>query len=87
LGRCQKLLLKARGNPGGLLFTELQALAECFGFEHVRTRGSHHLFKRPGHVALLNFQSRRGEARAYQVRQLLDAIDAIAREDENHECP
>lgn len=84
MGRCQKLLLKGRRNPSGLTFAELHALAECFGFEHVRTRGSHHLFKRPGSVGLLNFQSRRGEAHAYQVRQLLDAIDSILREEGTH---
>ena len=82
--KCDKLLEKARDNPGGLSFTDVIALAECFGFEHVRTRGSHHLFKRPGRIGLLNFQSRRGMAQAYQVRQLLHAIDELRETGEDH---
>ena len=75
MGRCEKLLRRARENPGGLTLREALSLAECYGFEHVRTRGSHHLMKRVGRRQLLNFQSRGGMAPAYQVRQLLRAID------------
>ena len=81
LGRCHKLLQKACASPSGLTFADAKALAECFGFVHVRTRGSHHLFKRPGHPGLLNLQSRQGRAPSYQVRQLLATIDALQQED------
>ena len=83
MGRCEKLLARARQNPAGLTFGELLALAECHGFEHVRTKGSHHLFKRPGRVPLLNFQSWRGKAAPYQVRQLLQVIDELGQEGES----
>ena len=49
-------------------------LAECFGWELKRRKGSHRLYGRPGEVALMNFQDVGGHAKAYQVRQLLQAI-------------
>jgi len=75
MGRCEKLLRRARENPSGLTLREALSLAECYGFEHVRTHGSHHLLKRAGRRQLLNFQARGGMAPAYQVRQLLRTID------------
>ncbi len=85
MGRCDKLLEKARRNPEGLAFTDATALAGCFGFIHVRTTGSHHIFKRPDHMDLLNLQPRRGWARAYQVRQLLAEIEGILSKEPRHE--
>lgn len=76
VGSCEKLLDRARRSPAGLAFGELCALAECFGWVLVRTRGSHHLYKRPQSGGLMNFQSFRGKAVPYQVRQLLRAIEA-----------
>jgi len=63
----------------GPLFGELCTLAECYGFVHDRTTGSHHIYKRPGYMKLLNFQNVRGTAKPYQVRQLLAAIEEIGR--------
>lgn len=75
MGKCDKLLKKARDNPGGLTFTEASALAECYGFELARVKGSHHVYKKPGRMELVNLQSQSGEAKAYQVRQILAVID------------
>jgi hypothetical protein len=36
------------------------------------------MFKRPGHPMLLNLQNDAGHVPAYQVRQLLAAIAAVA---------
>ena len=75
--RCKRLLALARANPAGLSFSELCRLAECFGWELTRTRGSHRLYARPRHRKLMNFQDVSGRAKAYQVRQLLLAIEDI----------
>ena len=72
--RCEDLLARARGFPSGLRFSELCRLAECFGWELVRQKGSHVIYKRRGTMQLMNFQNDSGRAKPYQVRQLLAAI-------------
>ena len=82
MGKCEKLLVAARESSGGLRFTELCQLAECHGFVLARKRGSHCMYAREGLTRPLNFQqSQNGMAKGYQVKQLLDAIDALPGED------
>lgn len=71
MSRTEKLVEKAGRNPGSLTFSELVRLADMFGFHQVRQRGSHRIFKRPGHP-YFNFQESGGMAKVAQVRQLLD---------------
>jgi predicted RNA binding protein YcfA (HicA-like mRNA interferase family) len=81
---CHQLRSRAATNPAALRFREACALAECFGFAFVRQRGtSHRLYKRPGVLRMINLQSGpNGMAKAYQVRQLLMAIDDLPLEEE-----
>ncbi len=79
MGKCEKLLAKARRAPNGLRFSELCQLAECFEFELARMRGSHRVYKRSGLRAVLNFQPRGKAAKHEQVKDLLKLIDAIER--------
>jgi predicted RNA binding protein YcfA (HicA-like mRNA interferase family) len=76
---CDKLLQKARDTKrAGLRFEEAIKLAQCFGFEVARRKGSHVIMKRAGYRDFLNFQPRKdGKAKAPQVGQLLDAIDDL----------
>lgn len=79
MGRCQKIYERARASPANLRFEEACRLAECFGFRFVRQRGtSHRIYKYPGWVGLLNFQTVNGEAKDYQVKQLLDAAEELS---------
>ncbi len=78
---CDKLLENARNSPANVRFTDLCHLAECYGFEYARAEGSHRMYKRPGWPKTMNFQDKGGKAKAYQVRQLLDAIDVILAQD------
>lgn len=79
MGRCQKIYQRARASPANLRFEEACRLAECFGFQFARQRGtSHRIYKYPGWVGLLNFQSVNGEAKDYQVKQLLDAVEELS---------
>jgi hypothetical protein len=72
---CAALLARARANPRDLRFRELCELAECHGWVRARVRGSHHIYKKRGDQRLMNFQDVDGRAKAYQVRQLIAAID------------
>jgi predicted RNA binding protein YcfA (HicA-like mRNA interferase family) len=83
LGRCEKLVRKARESPGNLRFSEACRLARCLGFEQVRrTAGSHRVFKKPGVLGLINLQERDGQAIAYQVRQILRLAEELGLLDE-----
>ena len=73
--RCLELLGQARTNPAGLRFSELIRLAECFGFSRRRQKGSHVVLSSEEAPRPLVIQNVKGRAKAYQVRQLLDAID------------
>jgi predicted RNA binding protein YcfA (HicA-like mRNA interferase family) len=73
--RCRELLDRARANPSGLRFRELLRLAECHGFHPSRQRGSHVVLSADDAPRPLVVQDVKGRAKAYQVRQLLDAIE------------
>lgn len=73
--RCLDLLDKARNNPKGLRFTELQKLCECAGMSLSRTKGSHFIYKHESPSYALSIQEDDGNAVAYQVRQLLNFIE------------
>jgi len=71
----RKLLAKALGGSKNLRFGEAVALAEAFGFQLSRVKGSHHIFVHPGVRELVNLQNVGGKAKPYQVRQLLDLVE------------
>ena len=78
MSSCDDLYERARNNPRGLRLVEAIQLAECYGFAH-RSGGKHpNIMKRAGMMTRLNFQETgNGMAKAYQVRQLLEAIEQI----------
>lgn len=61
---------------GRASFVDLRRIAEAFGFVLKRTNGSHHIFQHPDVPGNLNLQPSGKDAKPYQVRQLLDIIDA-----------
>jgi hypothetical protein len=71
--REEKLLRKALAKPAGLRFEELCTLAVQLGFVCDRARGSHFIFKHHRLRRPLSFQEVDGEAKPFQVNQLLDA--------------
>ena len=73
--RHEKLLLRIlRGTADkSIRFDELCGLLNHMGFEE-RIRGSHHIFVREGIAEILNLQSKGGQAKPYQVRQVRQVI-------------
>jgi hypothetical protein len=51
-----------------------QKLLEAIGFEELRVTGSHHVFGRAGIPEQLNLQDRSGQAKPYQLRQLVGLV-------------
>ena len=82
--RCRELLEKARGKPSGLRFAELCRLCECARMVCVRSRGSHRIYRRErAPIFSLSVQEgKHGEAKPYQVRELLELIDLHGLESE-----
>ena len=56
-----------------IAFEDLCNLLLYFGFE-LRTRGSHHLFRKAGIAEKVNLQKDGNKAKPYQVRQVRNAI-------------
>ncbi len=72
----RKLLARlARGAVANVAFTDLQNLVEGFGFDLRRVSGSHHIYARPDVSELLNLQDVRGDAKPYQVGQVLRIVE------------
>jgi predicted RNA binding protein YcfA (HicA-like mRNA interferase family) len=73
----RKRLLKRllEGSVTNVSFAELSALVEGFGFRPRRVTGSHHIFIHPDVPEIINLQNVHGEAKPYQIRQLLRLIE------------
>lgn len=71
----RKLLRKLLASPANAQFGDVRRLAEAFGFRLARVSGSHHVFVHPSVPELLNLQEVGGEAKPYQVRQLLRLVE------------
>lgn len=63
-----------RGDLQNVQFAELQRLMEELGFVLDRVRGSHHLYWHSSLRLRLNLQPCKGEAKPYQIRQLMALV-------------
>ncbi len=75
MGNYDKLLFQLlRGlSDSNIGFDELCGLLCDLGFE-MRTRGSHHIFRKAGVPQLINLQRDGAKAKPYQVRQVRNII-------------
>jgi len=63
------------GALSNVRFEDVAGLAEGFGFKLSRVKGSHHIFAHPAIPGLLNLQEVGGQAKPYQIRQLLRLVE------------
>jgi len=76
------LLKQIQKNPANVRFSELCKICEHYFGEPRQSGGSHRIFKTPWQGdPRVNIQNSKGKAKAYQVRQVLKAIERF--EDEN----
>ena len=74
--RPQKLLQRlASGSVSNVSFEDMCALVEAFGFELKRVSRSHHIFVHPNVTELVNLQEVDGQAKPYQIRQVLRPVE------------
>jgi hypothetical protein len=79
MSNIETIYKKALSSPNNLSFLELRRLIEGAGYNFVRQKGSHALFKHPAirdyQDSMINVQDFGGKAKAYQVKILLDMIE------------
>lgn len=73
--RRRQLLQKLLSGSRNIRFADAVACAEAFGFQLSRVNGSHHIYVHPAVPELVNLQNVKGQAKPYQVRQLLRLIE------------
>ncbi len=75
MNRRRLLARLSRGSLNNVRFAELSDLTQAFGFALARVSGSHHMFVHPSIPELLNLQEVQGQAKPYQIRQLLRLVE------------
>ena len=83
-----KLLEKMRQSPKNVRFGDLCSVCDHYFGEARQSGSSHRIYKTPWEGdPRVNIQNDRGKAKAYQVRQVLKAIEkleAVKQEDETN---
>ena len=74
--RVAKLYAWILANPrASIPFRDFERLLRAFGFEHVRTTGSHRQYAHPQIAMTLSIQPRGKQAKSYQIEQFVDMIN------------
>ena len=71
----KKLLSKLLSGSRNIEFSEVTSIAEAVGFQLERINGSHPIFSHPDIPEILNVQKVCGQAKPYQIRQLVKLIE------------
>ncbi|HET7523214.1 MAG TPA: type II toxin-antitoxin system HicA family toxin [Acidimicrobiales bacterium] len=62
------------GSVTNVSFADAERLLQALGFDKLRVKGSHHVYGRPGIAEQINLQDRGGQAKPYQMRQLVALV-------------
>jgi len=77
-----KNIVEMKRNPKGIRFQDLCKVCEHYFGEARQTGSSHRIYKTPWvGDPRVNIQNDKGMAKAYQVRQVLRAIERLEEED------
>jgi hypothetical protein len=78
--RIAKLLADMRANPASVRFRDALAVAEHFFGKPRQSGGSHQVFRMPwAGDPRINLQESGRDAKPYQVRQLLAAVERLSK--------
>lgn len=78
----EDIMEKMRRNPKGIRFNELCRVCDHFFGKPRKSGTSHRVYKMPwAGDSRVNIQASRGKAKAYQVRQVLLAVDKLESSD------
>jgi len=83
MGRVAKILEAMRRNPKGIRFTDLCAVCDAHFGAPRQIGSSHRVYRMPwAGDPRVNIQEDKGFAKAYQVKQVLKAIEKLGGEHE-----
>ncbi len=78
MAKVEELIGNMRRNPKGIRYRDLCRVCDFYFGEARQTAGSHRIYKTPWPGdPRVNIQDAGGMAKAYQVRQVLKAIDRL----------
>lgn len=78
MGKIENIVAKMRRNPKGIRFEDIQKVCAFYFGPPRQQSGSHCVYKTPwSGDPRVNIQNAQGLAKAYQVRQVLRAIDRL----------
>jgi hypothetical protein len=78
MAKIEDIIVKMRRNPKGIRFRDLQKVCDFYFGEARQKSSSHCIYKTPWPGdPRVNIQNNKGMAKAYQVRQVLRAIDKL----------
>lgn len=77
----EKIIGQMRRSPTNIKFNDLRKVCEHYFGEPRQSGSSHHVYKTPWRGdPRVNIQNSKGKAKAYQVKQVLKAIEKIEAE-------
>ena len=80
----EDILTQMRRNPRGIRFNDLCRVCDHYFGESRQKGSSHRVYKTPWQGdPRVNIQNDKGKAKAYQVRQVLKAIDRLETQHES----
>jgi hypothetical protein len=83
MSKIEDILAKMRRNPTGIRFVDLCRVCDHFFGEARQKKSSHRVYKTHWQGdPRVNIQNAKGNAKAYQVKQILKAIERL--NSENH---
>ena len=83
MAKIQEILVVMRRNPKGISFTDLCRVRDHYFGDARQTGSSHRVYKTPwSGDPRVNIQNDRGEAKAYQVKQVLKAMERLDVQDD-----
>ena len=78
MSKTEDILLQMRQNSGDLRFKELCKVCDFYFGKARQTGSSHRIYKTPWQGdPRVNIQNNKGRAKAYQVKQVLKAIERL----------
>jgi hypothetical protein len=81
MSRLAEILEKMRNNPSGVRFAEVCRICDHYFGQARQGSGSHRIYKTPWiGDPRVNIQNNKGYAKAYQVRQIIKAIERLEAE-------
>ena len=78
MAKIEDILIQMKNNPADVRFSDLSKVCIYYFGQARQKDGSHHLYRTPWQRdPRINIQNNKGKAKAYQVKQVLLAIDKL----------